>query len=152
MTSHFLPSRWGRSLRAICSFVDVRVFICRLLGLWLPVVSVVAAGIWLGSWGRSFWAGTRGHSLRICERFARLSTYKCSFVDVCDCGALLFLWWQRAFGSKWRVGCLYLPAVFLRCAHSVKCPVKCLVSIWFAVGGLFCPRCSWPPTLLVSSN
>lgn len=47
MTSHFLSSRWGRSLRAICSFVDVRVFICRLLGLWLPVVSVVAAGIWL---------------------------------------------------------------------------------------------------------
>lgn len=47
MTSHFLSSRWGHSLRAICSFVDVRVFICRLLGLWPPVVSVVAAGIWL---------------------------------------------------------------------------------------------------------
>lgn len=47
MTSHFLSSRWGHSLRVICSFVDVRVFICRLLGLWSPVVSVVAAGIWL---------------------------------------------------------------------------------------------------------
>lgn len=34
-------------LRAVCSFVDVRMFICRLLGLWSPVVSVVAAGIWL---------------------------------------------------------------------------------------------------------
>lgn len=32
MTSHFLSSRWGHSLRAICSFVDVRAFICRLLG------------------------------------------------------------------------------------------------------------------------
>ena len=27
-----------------------------------------------------------------------------------------------------------------------------LVSIWFAAGGLFCPRWSWPTTLLVSSN
>ena len=27
-----------------------------------------------------------------------------------------------------------------------------LVSIWFAAGGLFCPRWSWLPTLLVSSN
>lgn len=47
MTSHFLSSRWGHSLRGACSFVDVRVFICRLLGLWPPVVSVVVAGIWL---------------------------------------------------------------------------------------------------------
>ena len=47
MTSHYLSSRWGHSLRVICSFVDVRAFICRLLGLWSPVVSVVAAGIWL---------------------------------------------------------------------------------------------------------
>ena len=34
-------------LRAICSFVDVRVFICRLLGLWSPVVSVAAVDAWL---------------------------------------------------------------------------------------------------------
>mgnify|MGYP006947643176 CR=1 FL=1 len=47
MTSHFLSSRWGHSLRAICSFADVWALICRLLGLWSPVVSVVAAGIWL---------------------------------------------------------------------------------------------------------
>jgi len=51
MTSHwgrsFLSSRWGHSSRGACSFVDVWVFICRLLGLWSPVVSVVAAGIWL---------------------------------------------------------------------------------------------------------
>lgn len=88
----------------------------------------------------------------LCERFARLSTRECPFGVFLSCGALLFLWWQRAFGSKWRVGCLYLPAVSLRCAFSVKLFVKCLVSIWFAAGGLFCPRWSWPTTLLVSSN
>ena len=47
MTSHFLSSRWGHSLRPICSFVDARVSIRRLLELWSPVVSVVAVGIWL---------------------------------------------------------------------------------------------------------
>lgn len=47
MTSHFLSSRWGHSLRVVRSFTDVRVFICRLFGLWSPVVSVVPAGIWL---------------------------------------------------------------------------------------------------------
>ena len=47
MTSHFLSSRWGHSLRVICSFVDVRVFIRRRLGLWRSAVSVVVAGVWL---------------------------------------------------------------------------------------------------------
>ena len=93
-----------------------------------------------------------GHSLRAFERFACLSTYGCSFVDFLGCGHLLFLWWLRVSGSKGRVGCLYLPAVLLRCAHSVKCPVKCLVSIWFAVEGLFCPRVPRLPILPVSSN
>lgn len=76
----------------------------------------------------------------LCERFARLSTYGRSFVDFLGCGHLLFLWWLRASGSKGRVGRLCLPAVSLRYAHSVKCPVKCLVSIWFAAEGLFCLR------------
>ncbi len=102
--------------------------------------------------GRSFLSSRRGHSLRVCERFVRLLTCGCSFVDFFGCGHLLFLWWLRASGSKGRVGCLCLPAVSLRCAHSVKCPVKCLVSIWFAVDGLFCPRLPRLPTLLVSSN
>ena len=88
----------------------------------------------------------------LCERFARLSTYGCSFVDFLGCGHLLFLWWLRVSGSKGRVGRLCLPAVLLRCAFSVKLFVKCLVSIWFAAGGLFCPRWSWLPTLLVSSD
>ena len=88
----------------------------------------------------------------LCERFARLSTCGCSFADFLGCGHLLFLWWQRAFGLKWRVGCLCLPAVSLRYAYSVKCPAKCLVSIWFAAGGLFYPCRQWLPTLLVSSN
>lgn len=47
MTSHFLSSRWGHSLRAICPFVDVRVFICRRLRLCYSAFSVVAADIWL---------------------------------------------------------------------------------------------------------
>lgn len=76
----------------------------------------------------------------LCERFVRLSTRECSFGVFLSCGALLFLWWLRASGSKGRACRLCLPAVLLRCAHSVKCPVKCLVSIWFAVEGLFCPR------------
>ena len=92
-----------------------------------------------GSWGRSLCAGIRGHSLRVCDRFVRLPTYGCSFVDFLGCGHLLFLWWLRASGSKERVGRLCLPAVLLRRAYSVKCPVKCLVSSWFAAGGLFCP-------------
>lgn len=88
----------------------------------------------------------------LCERFARLSTYGRSFVDFLGCGHLLFKWWLRASGSKGRVGRRCLPAVLLRRAFSVKLFVKCLVSIWFAAGGLFCPRWSWLPTLLVSSN
>ena len=47
MTSHFLSSRWGHSLRAICSFVDARVSIRRLLELWCSAVSVMAGGVWL---------------------------------------------------------------------------------------------------------
>lgn len=59
MTSHFLSSRWGHSLRAICPFVDARVSIRRLLELWSPVVSVVAAGIWLkrAGWTSMFTCG-----------------------------------------------------------------------------------------------
>ena len=51
MTSHwgrsFLSSRRGHSLRAICSFVDVQVFIRRRLRLCYSALSVVVAGIWL---------------------------------------------------------------------------------------------------------
>lgn len=45
--------------RADRSFVDVWVLICRLLGLWSPVVSVVAAGIWLkrAGWPSMFTCG-----------------------------------------------------------------------------------------------
>ena len=78
--------------------------------------------------------------------------YGCSFVDFLGCGHLLFLWWLRVSCSKGRVGRLCLPAVLLRCAFSVKHPFKCLVSSWFAAGGLFCPCWQWLPTLLVSSN
>ena len=88
----------------------------------------------------------------LCERFVRLSTRECPFGVFLSCGALLFLWWPGALGSKGRVGRLCLPAVLFQCAFSVKLFVKCLVSIWFAVGGLFCPRWSWLSTLLVSSN
>ena len=90
-------------------------------------------------WGRSFWVGIRGHFLRVCDRFVRLSTRECPFGVFLSCGHLLFLWWLWAYGSKGRVGRLCLPAVLLRCAFSVKHPVKCLVSSWFAAGGLFCP-------------
>lgn len=88
----------------------------------------------------------------LCGVPVHLSTCERSFVDVCACRALLFLWCWRAFGSKWRACCLCLPAVSLRCAHSVKRSVKCLVSIWFAARGPFCP--CWPRSsaLLVSSN
>lgn len=82
----------------------------------------------------------------------RLSTCECSFVDVCACRALLFLWWPGWCGSKQRVRCLCLLAGSLQCAHSVKCSIKCLVSIWFAAGGPFCPCWSRSSTLLVSSN
>ena len=41
------PGTLLANLQATLSFVDVQVFICRLLGLWPLVVSVVAAGIWL---------------------------------------------------------------------------------------------------------
>ena len=45
-----------------------------------------------GNWGRSFFAGSLGHSLWVCERFAHLPTWGCSFVDFLGCGTLLFLW------------------------------------------------------------
>lgn len=52
MTSHFLSSRWGHSLRAVRSFADVQAFIRRRLCLCRSAVSVMAAGVWLKMAGR----------------------------------------------------------------------------------------------------
>lgn len=59
MTSHFLSSRWGHSLRAVRLFVDARVSIRRLLELWCFAVSVVAGGAWLkrAGWPSMFTCG-----------------------------------------------------------------------------------------------
>lgn len=59
MTSHFLSSRWGHSLRAVRLFVYARVSIRRLLELWCSAVSVVAGGAWLkrAGWPSMFTCG-----------------------------------------------------------------------------------------------
>lgn len=66
----------------------------------------------------------------LCERFVRLSTRECPFGVFLSCGALLFLWWPGALGSKGRVGRLCLPAVLFQCAFSVKLSS----SVWSASG------------------